>query len=153
MRYDACMTQIDIAPFTLRAWTRLAAAHKSIDGEIERALKGAGLPAAATYDILQSLEQAPEQRLRPAEIEKALALAQYALSRLLDRIEALAQIQRVPCADDARGQWIVLAPAGAEARAKMHAVLAGVLNARIGEELGGDNAKKLGKLLGKLLPQ
>ena len=146
------MSQPEIASSTLRAWMRLAAAHKSIDGEIERALKGAGLPAAAGHDILQALEQAPEQRLRPAEIEKALGLAQYALSRQLDRIEALALIQRVPCAQDGRGQWIVLAPAGAEARAKMHDVIGGVLNARIGEELGGDAAKKLGKLLGKLLP-
>src|SRR6476646_3170698 len=95
-----------------RAWVRLMRARDAVLGAIERDLKAAGLPPLAWYDVLWELVRAPDGRLRPLEIERETLLAQYNLSRLLDRLEKAGLIAREPCPDDARGQWVVLTEKG-----------------------------------------
>lgn len=143
----------ELSNSTLRAWTRLQRAHTLIERQIEHDLKAAGLPAMPCHDILRELAGAPGHRLRPAEIEKTLGVAQYALSRLLDRMEQAGLIARAPCVEDGRGQWILLTPAGGEAQGRMWTIYANALNMHIDARLSGDNVRKLGKLLGKLPPE
>src|ERR1044072_7173083 len=69
-----------------RAWIRLNRARDRVLGAIEQDLKAGGCPPLAWYDVLLELSRAPEGRLRPLEIEKVTLLAQYNLSRLLDRL-------------------------------------------------------------------
>ena len=71
----------------VQAWARLLKAERLALARVETALKQAGLPPLAWYDVLLELERAGEAGLRPFELERALLLAQYNLSRLLDRIE------------------------------------------------------------------
>ena len=92
---------------TVEAWTGLMRARDRVLGAIEQDLKAAGCPPLAWYDVLLELTRAAEGRLRPFEIEKETLLAQYNLSRLLDRLEREGLVAREPCADDARGQWVV----------------------------------------------
>ena len=70
-----------------RAWIRLNRARDRVLGAIEQDLKAGGCPPLAWYDVLLELSRAPDGRLRPFEIEKVTLLAQYNLSRLLDRLE------------------------------------------------------------------
>ena len=71
----------------VKAWIRLMRARETVLGAIERDLKAADCPPLAWYDVLLELVRAPQGRLRPFEIEKETLLAQYNLSRLLDRLE------------------------------------------------------------------
>ena len=52
-----------------RVWTGLARAQSRIQTEIETALKTAGLPPLAWYDVLLELERHDEHGLRPMELE------------------------------------------------------------------------------------
>src|ERR1700751_3913382 len=70
-----------------RAWARLIKAQRTALGSVEGALKAAGLPPLAWYDALLELERAGAPGLRPFELERAMLLEQYNLSRLLDRME------------------------------------------------------------------
>src|SRR3977135_1381041 len=91
-----------------RARDRLNRARDGGRSAIEQDLKAGGSPPLAWYDVLLELARAPDGRLRPFEIEKVTLLAQYNLSRLLDRLEKEGLVVRAPCDDDGRGPWAVL---------------------------------------------
>ena len=135
----------------VRAWTRLMRAQQAALAQIQLALKAADLPPLAWYDVMLELERAGDKGLRPFELEKAMLLPQYGLSRLLDRIEAAGYAQRRPSDADGRGQVVTLTPAGRELRQKMWPVYAAAIDSALGERLSEDQARTLGKLLGKLI--
>ena len=87
-----------------RAWVQLIRAHRSALCSVEKALRAEGLPPLEWYDVLIELERAGQ--LRPRDLQERLLLAQYNLSRLLDRMEADGLVERERCSDDARCQWI-----------------------------------------------
>ena len=64
---------------------------------VESALKAAGLPPLAWYEVLVELERAGGCGLRPFALEEALLLPQYGLSRLLARMEAAGLVVRGSC--------------------------------------------------------
>ena len=133
-----------------KAWARLVRAQESVLGAVERDLKAAGLPPLAWYDVLLELSRAPTGRLRPIEIEKKTLLAQYNLSRLLDRLEKEGLIAREPCDDDARGQWVVITEKGRALRARIWKVYARSIQKHVGEKLDDNAAAQLADLLGRL---
>src|SRR5215472_7696605 len=95
----------------VRAWVRLTKAQRQALVAIERALGAAKLPPLAWYDVLLELERAGGE-LRPFELERAMLLAQYNLSRLIDRMEEAGYVERRTCEDDGRGQMIVITESG-----------------------------------------
>ena len=146
------MTEAALSKSEAKAWERLARAHRLMIQALERDLKGAGLPALAWHDFLQVLAGSPDQKLRPGDIEAALGIAQYNLSRLIDRLAADKLVSREKLADDGRGQWVALLPHGSDLHARMAKQVAATLSAHFAAKLDGDSAKKLAKLLGRLLP-
>jgi DNA-binding MarR family transcriptional regulator len=133
------------------AWTRLVRAEQAVLGAVERDLKEAGFPPLAWYDVLLELVRAAEGRLRPYEIEQTTLLAQYNLSRLLDRLEREGLIRRETCPDDARGQWIVVTDQGRALQEKMWKAYAPAIQRHVGDKLDDKQAATLGELLGRLL--
>ena len=133
-----------------RAWTRLIRARETVLGAIERDLKAAGVAPLAWYDVLLELSRAGEGRLRPFEIEKETLLAQYNLSRLLDRLEREGLVAREPCDDDGRGQWAVITDKGRAAQARTWKVYAKSIQRHVGDRLDDKAAAALADLLGRL---
>jgi DNA-binding MarR family transcriptional regulator len=133
------------------AWIRLMRAQQAALLKIERAFRDAGLPPHAWYDALWELDQAGDKGLRPFEIERQMLIAQSNISRLIDRLEAAGYVERHPCKDDARGQFIVITPAGKAMRKRMWPVYAAALNAVIGQRVSDREAATLGGLLDRLL--
>jgi DNA-binding MarR family transcriptional regulator len=135
----------------VKAWTRLVRARETVLGAIERDLKAADCPPLAWYDVLLELVRAPQGRLRPFEIEKETLLAQYNLSRLLDRLERAGLVTREPCDDDGRGQWAVITDKGRAAQARTWKIYAKSIQRHVGEKLDDKAAVALADLLGRLL--
>jgi DNA-binding MarR family transcriptional regulator len=136
---------------TVLAWTRLVRAGQAVLGAVERDLKEAGFPPLAWYDVLLELMRAADGRLRPYEIEQKTLLAQYNLSRLLDRIEREGLIRRETCPDDARGQWIAVTDKGRTLKKKMWKAYAPAIQRHVGDKLDDRQAAALGEFLGRLL--
>ncbi len=109
----------DPSESAVRAWARLVRVQQALLAVVEHDLKAAGQPPLAWYDVLLELERAEHGRLRPHELERRLLLAQYTLSRLLDRLERAGLVRREPCGEDGRGHWVTLTTAGRERRAQM----------------------------------
>ena len=135
-----------------RAWARLVRAHQTVLGAVERDLKEAGFPPLVWYDVLLELSRAPDGQLRPFEIERETLLAQYNLSRLIDRLTREGLVTRVAHMEDGRGQWVAITPAGRALQARMWKVYARALQDHVGEKLDDRAAATLADLLGRLAP-
>lgn len=136
---------------TIRTWARLMAAQQLALSSIERALKAAELPPLAWYDVLLELERAGDHGLRPFELERAMLLAQYNLSRLIDRVEQAGYVERKLCSDDGRGQRVVITDAGRALRRQMWPTYARAIERAVGARLSAEQVKVLGDLLGSLI--
>jgi DNA-binding MarR family transcriptional regulator len=135
----------------VRAWARLTKVQHMALTAIERALKQADLPPLAWYDALLELERVGEEGLRPFELEREMLLAQYNLSRLVDRIEKAGYVERRTCEDDGRGQVIVITAAGKDIRRRMWPVYALAIQRSIGGQVSETQAETLDAILGTLL--
>lgn len=135
----------------VRAWARLLKAHAHALGTVEGTLKQAGLPPLAWYDVLLELGRAGKAGLRPFELEQALLLPQYGLSRLLDRIEAAGYLERRPCDTDGRGSTVHITKAGRDRRRRMWPMYAAAIGTAVGMRLTESESAQLDALLGKLL--
>jgi len=133
-----------------RAWIGLMRAQRLVLAAIERELKHADLPPLAWYDVLLELARAQGGRLRPFEIEERTLLAQYNLSRLLDRLQREDLIRRESFDADGRGCWVVITEAGRDLQARIWAVYARAIATHVGARLDDERASTLAELLARL---
>ncbi|SHF84364.1 MarR family winged helix-turn-helix transcriptional regulator [Streptoalloteichus hindustanus] len=92
----------------LRMQTRLAAA-------LNRQLQTDSGMSLADYEVLVHLTDAPDGRLRPYELQRALEWEQSRLSHHLSRMQRRGLVERQDCPGDRRGAFVALTPAGREA--------------------------------------
>jgi DNA-binding MarR family transcriptional regulator len=135
----------------VRAWARLMRAQHLVLASIEASLKAAQLPPLSWYDVLLELERAGPGGLRPFELEREMLLAQYNLSRLIDRIERAGYVERQACEDDGRGQLIAITDAGKAMRRKMWPVYARAIETAMERHLSAKQTETLDDLLGLLI--
>ena len=128
----------------------LSVAQRQALAAIERTLGVSQLPPLAWYDVLLELERAGGE-LRPFELEREILLAQYSLSRLIDRMEQAGNVARRALKQDRRGHAIVITPAGKNLRRRMWEVYGPAIQAAIGDHLSAKQVETLGALLGVLL--
>jgi DNA-binding MarR family transcriptional regulator len=132
-----------------RAWIAFLRVGPPLTERIEAALKAAGLPGLAWYDVLWELEQA-EAAMRQRDLGDRLLVARYNLSRLLDRLERDGLIEREDCADDARGHMLKLTRAGRALRARMWPPYAAAIRANVEDKLSSSEAETMTRLFEKL---
>jgi DNA-binding MarR family transcriptional regulator len=135
----------------VKAWARLTRAQQLALAAIEAALKKAGLPPLSWYDALLELERAGEKGLRPFELEREMLLAQYNLSRLIERLSRAGYVSRQVCKDDGRGQVLLITPAGRAMRRRMWSVYGPAIQAAIGTRLSEAEIERLTAVLGTFL--
>jgi DNA-binding MarR family transcriptional regulator len=135
---------------TVHVWTRLIRAHKAAMAHVESALKRSKMPPLIWYDALLVLERAGADGLRPYEMEDALLLPQYGVSRLVERLAKEGYLQRINCEDDGRGQSLVITPTGLDLRQKMWTVYGPAIEDAVGKKLTAEDAQLLANLLPKL---
>lgn len=135
---------------TIAAWTGLLAASRRLTAAIEADIRAAGLPPISWYEVLLALSGAPDGRLTPRELEGATLLAQYGLSRLLDRMEGEGLVVRVPYPGDRRRQRVEVTGAGLALRKVMWPVYAAAIERRLGRALGGGDASVLAAIADRL---
>jgi len=135
---------------TVQAWVQLVRAHQEALSYIESALKSSNYPPLIWYDILLELEHAGTDGLRPFELEHALLLRQYGVSRLVERIEKAGYLVRKSCLKDGRGQSLHITQSGKTLRQHMWEIYGPAIEKAIGSKLSDTQTKTLSELLGKL---
>ncbi|AMX93484.1 MULTISPECIES: MarR family transcriptional regulator [Mesorhizobium] len=138
------------SPEAIKAWARLMRVSRQLMESAEEALKAAGLPPLAWYDVLHELAEAGEGGLRPFQLIERTLFAQYNISRLLARLEADGLVEKLPVADDGRGQTIRIAAKGRDIRRQMWAVYGRSIAELVGAKLSADELTMVSALLGRL---
>ena len=98
----------------LATWSRFLKAHSAISRRLERDLATEHGLTLSDYDVLVQVAHAPERRLRPVEIARAVVLTRSGITRLVQGLERAGFVERIDCPDDARGFLVSLTPAGLE---------------------------------------
>ncbi|TVT33238.1 MarR family transcriptional regulator, partial [Amycolatopsis rhizosphaerae] len=114
-----------------QGWRTLAALHALIEDKLERALQQAHELSVSEYGVLDVLARQDGFHLRMNQLSNAVVLSQSATTRLVGRLENRGLLQRYLCADDRRGIYTEVTPAGqrllADARPTHDAALAEAL--------------------------
>lgn len=133
----------------VEAWAALVRTQRTALAAVERSLKDKGFPSLEWYDVLLELERGGP--LRPRDLQGRLLFAQYNLSRLIDRMESAGLVERSPCPDDARCQWIKLTQAGHSLRKKMWPAYSAAV-ANMFDRLSDGEAEQMAELLRRARP-
>ena len=100
----------------LRAWRGLLRTHAMLVKRLDAELEAAHGLALTTYEVLLHLAHADGGKMRMCDIAESVLLSRSGLTRLVDRLERDGLVERVSCADDARGAFAQLTETG---RAKL----------------------------------
>jgi DNA-binding MarR family transcriptional regulator len=148
-------TDIPKAPaFTeleLDAWRGFLRTHSMLLRELDDELtRQHGLPVSS-YDVLVQLDEAPEGRLRMSALADAVLLSRSGLSRLVTRLESQGLIERLECANDARGSYAAITDKGRDRLNEARVTHRAGVRARFLDHLGERELRQLAKAWSRLL--
>jgi DNA-binding MarR family transcriptional regulator len=96
----------------LETWRSFLVAHAQIRRQLERELQAEQSLGLGEYEVLLLLARAEDRQLRMSELADRLVLSRSGVTRLVDRLEADALVERESCDTDRRGSWATLTKAG-----------------------------------------
>ena len=136
----------------MRAWARIVRVKQTLQAAIELDLKEAGTLPLEWYDALLELERAPGGHLSPRELERQMLIAQYNLSRLVDRLEQKKLVKRIDYPGDKRRQLIEITELGKKQRKEAWPVYAAAVEKQAGGKFKPQELRQLLDLLGRIMP-
>jgi len=113
--------QTTLPPLTeteLAAWRGLLRTHALLVKRLDAELEAEHDLPLISYEVLLHLDHADGRRMRMCDLAEGIMLSRSGLTRLVDRLERDGLVERLSCADDARGAFAGLTDAG---RAKLEA--------------------------------
>jgi DNA-binding MarR family transcriptional regulator len=136
----------------LGAWRGLLRVHsrltKALDADLARAH---GIPLSS-YEVLLFLADAPDGRLRMAELADGVLLSRSGLTRLVDRMERDGLLRRERCEDDARGYHALITDKGRELFGHARRTHLDGVRERFLSHLSPDELRTLARLWEKVAP-
>ena len=140
----------ELSEIQLTAWRQFLTLHRRIVDAIDRDLQRSGRLPLTSYDVLIELYEAPERRLRMAELARRVVLSRSGLTRLVDRLEAEGLLTRDRVSGDRRGAFAVLTEAGVEAMRGAWPVYAHGIKRYFAAALPEDEIATLNSLLSRI---
>jgi len=132
----------DIDPHR-EAWIAIAQTHAAVTGRLQEALTAAELPPLPWFEVLATLDRAPEQRLKMGDLAEALVITRGGLTKLVDRLIKAGLLERTFCETDRRVSYATLLPAGTELLEEMRPVVRGELAVAFSANLSVEKAEEL----------
>ncbi|HEX6154199.1 MAG TPA: MarR family transcriptional regulator [Solirubrobacterales bacterium] len=132
------------------AWIAIARTYAAINGRLQEALALADLPPLPWFEVLATLDRAPDQRLKMGELAEALVITRGGLTKLVDRLIKAGLLERTFCETDRRVSYATLLPAGVELLAEMRPVVRGELAVAFSANLTVDQAEELRGMLDRI---
>jgi DNA-binding MarR family transcriptional regulator len=97
----------------LATWRAFLETHAVVVGALEVELDAERSLPLAWYDVLVSLSEAPDRRMRMQDLASRVLFSRSGLTRLVDRMVGAGLVRRERCDDDRRGTYAVLTASGA----------------------------------------
>src|SRR3954452_4644968 len=107
-------TSVDLSAAELGAWRGMLRVHTALVKALDAELAAAHDLPLSSYEVLITLESAPNRKRRMAELADSVLLSRSGMTRLVDRLERDGLLVRDTCTADGRGCYAVLTEKGAE---------------------------------------
>ncbi len=134
------------------AWHRLLQVARLVLRELDRRLDDEHRMRVTEFDVLITLDNAPDRRLRMTDLADAVMLSSGGLTRLVGRLEQRGLVARIQDETDARAFHATLTANGgrglAEARVTHDAVIAELMGAHLSASQTARLERTLGRILG-----
>jgi DNA-binding MarR family transcriptional regulator len=125
------------------AWGALARTHAAITGRLQEALAAADFPPLPWYEVLATIAEAPEQRMKMGDLAEALVITRGGLTKLVDRLVKAGLLERTFCETDRRVSYATLCPAGVDLLEEMRPVVVAELKVTFAARLSAAEADEL----------
>ena len=102
----------DIDPVRMAAWRRFLDTHAAVVRVLGDELRATVDLPLSWYDVLVTLEESPDGRLRMSDLAERVVLSQSGITRLVDRMSEMGLVRREVCGSDGRSRFAVLTAAG-----------------------------------------
>jgi DNA-binding MarR family transcriptional regulator len=129
------------------AWGALTRTHSAIVGRLQEALAAGDLPPLPWYEVLATVAEAPEERMRMGELAEALVITRGGLTKLVDRLIRAGLLERTFCETDRRVSYATLLPAGRDLLDEMRPVVIAELRTAFAANLSERQADELRGML------
>ena len=110
----------------MRLWRSFVEVSVRLLSTLDARLKAAAGVSFDDYEVLVHLSEAPDRRLRMAELSDRLIHSRSRLTQRVDRLARRGLVRREKCAGDRRGTWAVLTAEGLAALRESRAALLGM---------------------------
>jgi DNA-binding MarR family transcriptional regulator len=147
---QATKTRRDAAPARSPhgdAWGALTRTHAAIVGRLQEALAASNFPPLPWYEVLSTVAEAPEQRLKMGDLAEALVITRGGLTKLVDRLVNAGLLERTFCETDRRVSYATLLPAGNDLLDEMRPVVVAELKTAFAANLTDRQADELRGML------
>ncbi|MGW3627953.1 MarR family winged helix-turn-helix transcriptional regulator [Streptomyces sp. NPDC000880] len=102
-------------PTERAVWLGFLSTHLHLLRRLDKELVAAERISMSSFEVLLTLAEAPEGRVRMKDIAASLLISRSGLTRIVDDLERQGFVERQKCPTDARGFDAVLTPAGRKA--------------------------------------
>lgn len=102
------------------------------------------------YDVMLTLSNAPDRRLRIRDLNRDILLTQPSVSRMVDRLATRGLVNKLQDPDDARGVVVELSSAGCGLFRRLAVTHIRSINERVGSALNDEEMRTLVTLCDKL---
>lgn len=137
----------------MESWNGLLRVRRRVLDAVEADLKGQGLPPLNESLALILLRDHPQGMMRPTDMESALELPQYTMSRILDRLEKSGAILRKACPVDGRSNHAALTEAGRRLIEQIWPVYCAAIEKHLGTHLCDVGAQAFSGMLKRITPE
>jgi DNA-binding MarR family transcriptional regulator len=129
------------------AWGALSRTHAAVSQRLQEALAQGDMPPLPWYEVLATVAEAPEQRMRMGDLAEALVITRGGLTKLVDRLVKAGLLERTFCETDRRVSYATLLPAGIHMLREMRPVIVGELEVAFSVNISVTQANELRETL------
>jgi DNA-binding MarR family transcriptional regulator len=125
------MSSAATKPDPIAAWHEMNRLHATIHTALDRELRAEHALSAVEYEVLAKLSSCESGKARVSELADLLRLNQSTASRVIGRLEEDGLAARAMCADDRRGIFATVTPAGRDKAAAAEPTYRSVLESKL----------------------
>ena len=106
------MNEEQLSGQELEAWRTFLSANVQLMERLDQDLQQRSNLNLTDYEILSSLAEADDRRLRMSDLAREVLVSRSRLTYRIDRLAEVAFVVREECQDDRRGLWAILTDVG-----------------------------------------
>ena len=133
------------------AWHRVLQVSSNVLRELDHALDTHDRITVTEFDVLITLDNAPDRQLRMTDLARATMLSSGGMTRLIGRLEDRGLVRRDPDPDDARALRATLTSDGAQKLAHARITHDAVIARMIAPHLNAADLRALERTLDKII--